>query len=61
VDLDDVARKMLKDDRLRGANWEGLGWYEDGRRLVLVHDKSEGIPVPVAFVIDLQEVCPEWL
>jgi hypothetical protein len=58
VDLDDLARELLKDDQLRDANWEGLAWYEVGKRLVLVHDKSKNIKTPVALVIDLPKT---WL
>lgn len=37
---------------LKGANWEGLGWFEKGKRLVLIHDKPpKGLPT--AFIVDL--------
>jgi hypothetical protein len=41
---------------LRNENWEGLGWYEEGRRLVLVYDEkvAQRKVVPqVAVVVDL--------
>lgn len=54
LDLDEEAKKLLGDDRLRDANWEGLGWYEAGKRLVLVHDTPNKIDdIPVALVVDL--------
>jgi len=54
LDLDEEAKKLLGDDRLRDANWEGLGWYEAGKRLVLVHDAPNKIDdIPVALVVDL--------
>lgn len=35
-------------------DWEGLGWYEAGKRLVLVHDTPSKIDnILVAFVVDL--------
>jgi hypothetical protein len=59
LDIDEEARKMLGDDRLRDANWEGIGWYETGRRLVLVHDEPNLIDgLPVALVV---EVPNSWL
>lgn len=54
LDVDDIAKELLHDDRLRGANWEGLGWWDEGRRVVLVHDKSKAIDPPVALIVDLQ-------
>ena len=54
LDLDEEAKKLLGDDRVRDANWEGLGWYEAGKRLVLVHDAPNKIDdIPVALVVDL--------
>jgi hypothetical protein len=54
LDLDEEANKLLGDDRVRDANWEGLGWYETGKRLVLVHDVPNKIDdIPVALVVDL--------
>ena len=35
---------------LRTANWEGMGWYEEGKRLVLTYERSFGDGSP-----DLQE------
>jgi hypothetical protein len=54
LDLDEEAKKLLGHDRLKGANWEGLGWYEAGKRLVLVHDAPNlSDDTPVALVVDL--------
>lgn len=54
LDLDEEANKLLGDDSLQDANWEGLGWYETGKRLVLVHDTPNKIDdIPVALVVDL--------
>jgi hypothetical protein len=54
LDMDEEAKKLLGDDRLRDANWEGLGWYETGKRLVVVHDIPNVIgDIPVALVVDL--------
>ncbi len=54
LDLDEEAKKLLGDDRLRDANWEGLSWYEAGKRLVLVHDAPNRIDdTPVALVVEL--------
>jgi hypothetical protein len=54
LDLDEEAKKLLGDDRLRDANWEGLSWYEAGKRLVLVHDVPNKIDdIPVALVVDV--------
>ena len=49
LDLNDVLP-----DRLRQRNWEGLGWYETGKRLVIVHD-SPPAGIPTAYIIDLPE------
>jgi hypothetical protein len=54
LDLDEEAKKVLGHDRLEGANWEGLGWFEAGKRLVLVHDEPNKVDdIPVALVVDL--------
>ncbi len=37
---------------LAGANWEGLGWIERGKRVVLVHEGDRQTP-PHAFLLDL--------
>jgi hypothetical protein len=58
IDLDEIAKELLTDDRLRDANWEGLAWYEAGKRLVLVYDKTKGIETQAALVVDLPE---SWL
>lgn len=44
-------------ERLKGANWEGLCWFEPGKSLVMVHE-SHPEPVPSAFVVQLPE---DWL
>lgn len=57
-DLDEETKRLLGEDRLKKANWEGLGWYEAGKSLVLVHDKSElHDDIPVALVVALPS---EW-
>lgn len=35
-------------------NWEGLGWFEEGKSLVLVHERNTPIPL-VALVLELPE------
>ena len=50
--------ELLGDDRLQNANWEGVAWYEDGNRLVLVYDKTPGINTQAALVVDLPK---SWL
>jgi hypothetical protein len=35
-------------------NWEGLGWFEEGESLVLVHERNTPIPL-VALVVELPE------
>lgn len=35
---------------LRRLKWEGLGWFEPGRRLVLVHDSKAGSALTAAIV-----------
>lgn len=41
---------------LKKANWEGLGWFEEGKSLVIIHDeKSKG--TPTAFIVELD---PAW-
>jgi len=59
LDLDNAAAKALKgDQRLKDANWEGLGWYEPDQRVVLVQDISKKTDaIPTALVIDLPK---EW-
>lgn len=59
LDLDQCARNLLGDDRLQHANWEGLGWYEEGRSVVLVHDEPNLVEaIPVALVVPLPN---SWL
>ena len=41
---------------LAGVNWEGLDWFEQGRKLVLVHEGDSKVQ-PHAFVVDLP---PGW-
>jgi hypothetical protein len=43
-------------ERVRGANWEGLAWYEPGKSLVLVHEEDQSLP-PHAFLFQLP---PDW-
>lgn len=47
LDLNTIVPTALK-----GANWEGLSWFEEGKRLVLIHDKPPKGP-PTAFIVDL--------
>jgi hypothetical protein len=49
IDLNEVLPEGL-----RQRNWEGLGWYEEGKRLVIVHD-SPPAGIPTAYVIDIPE------
>ena len=37
---------------LAAVNWEGLCWYEPGKRLVMVHEAETKVP-PHAFILDL--------
>lgn len=48
----DLAR--LLPPAIQTANWEGLGWFEPGKELVLVHEGSRSLP-PHAFVLALPE------
>jgi hypothetical protein len=41
-------------ENLKDANWEGLGWFEEGKSLVIIHD-SPPAGQPTAFVVDLPE------
>ena len=41
--------------RAAQTNWEGLGWWEPGRSLVLCFDREPRSQAPVAVVIDLPE------
>ncbi len=52
LDLD-----LLVPPEFHGANWEGLAWFEDGKSLVLVHEKGL-MPAVVALVVALPD---EWL
>ena len=40
---------------MQDLNWEGLGWFEEGKRLVLVHDDADDAGPTEALVIDLPE------
>ncbi len=51
IDLD----RMMPED-LKGVNWEGLGWFEKGKSLVIVHE-SHPAPNAVAYVVQLP---PQW-
>ena len=51
IDLD----RMMPED-LKGVNWEGLGWFEKGKSLVIVHE-SHPVPNAVAYVVQLP---PQW-
>ncbi len=39
---------------LKRANWEGLGWFEEGKSLVLIHDKPPEGP-PTALIVGLPD------
>jgi hypothetical protein len=41
-------------EALRLANWEGLGWFEPGKSVVLVHE-AEGKIEPHAFLLELPQ------
>ncbi len=41
---------------LAGVNWEGMDWFEQGRKLVLVHEGDNKVQ-PHAFVVELP---PDW-
>ncbi len=51
IDLDRIMPQDLK-----GVNWEGLGWFEEGKSLVIVHE-SHPAPNAVAYVLRLPA---EW-
>jgi hypothetical protein len=56
LDLETEAACLLHgDQRLKNANWEGLGWY-DTQRLVLVQD-IKGDEIPTALLVDVPK---EW-
>jgi len=40
---------------LKKANWEGLGWYEEGKKVIIIHDKPP-MGTPTAFIIDITKV-----
>jgi hypothetical protein len=49
LDLNKILPKSM-----RGLNWEGLGWFDQGKSLVLIFDNSIN-QSPAAFVVDLPE------
>ncbi len=49
LDLDRIMPPELK-----GVNWEGLGWFEEGQSLVLVYE-SQRQPKTVAYVLSLPD------
>ena len=51
LDLDAVAP-----ERLKGVNWEGLAWFEEGKSLVLIHERGL-CDATYAFVIQIPD---EW-
>ena len=51
LDLDETAPREM-----RGTNWEGLGWFEAGKSLVVVNESSPR-PSGVAYVVELP---PGW-
>ncbi len=51
LDLDKIAPPDM-----RGTNWEGLGWFEAGKSLVVVNE-SRPRPSGVAYVVELP---PGW-
>jgi hypothetical protein len=44
---------------LHGLNWEGLGWYEEGKSLLLIDDISEKRPSGPPYVVILP-LPPDW-
>ena len=57
IDIDSAVRGVKGDAVLDDANWEGLGWFETGESLVLVHDKKNKLPDgnPAAVILPLPE------
>jgi hypothetical protein len=53
---DPLDVKRVVPNRLADANWEGLGWFEHGRRVILVHDTPPR-GTPTAVIVDLP---PDW-
>lgn len=52
---DPLDLHALVPERLRsGVNWEGLGWLEEGQRLILVHDTPPA-GTPTAVVVEVPE------
>jgi hypothetical protein len=50
------ARSMLDEGNYENINWEGLGWFEEGKSLIAIYDQVPKDP-PFALVI---EVPQEW-
>lgn len=58
LDLDASVREVLGNDDLEDANWEGVAWFEPGRRLVLVHDEGPSkLADPAAIIVPIPD---EW-
>ncbi|MBI1983303.1 MAG: hypothetical protein HYS61_03800 [Acidobacteria bacterium] len=49
LDLDSLVPQEFK-----GANWEGLAWFEEGKSLVVIHEKGP-MPAVVALIVPLPE------
>jgi hypothetical protein len=52
---DPIDLNTIIPDHLKGANWEGLGWFEEGKSLVVIQDKPPK-GTPTAFIVELP--CP---
>lgn len=48
---------LLQAGNWENVNWEGMGWFEEGKSLVIIYDAKPKDP-PFAFVIEIPE---EWL
>jgi hypothetical protein len=58
LDLDTTLQEVLKTDELVDANWEGIAWFEPGKRVVLVHDEGGAkLAYPVAVILSIPQ---EW-
>jgi hypothetical protein len=42
-------------ENMLGLNWEGLDWFEEDTRLILVHDDPDPVATPEALLITLPE------
>ncbi len=47
---------LLQAGNWENVNWEGMGWFEEGKSLVIIYDAKPKDP-PFAFVIEIPE---EW-